>query len=168
MFRWKRDYHSFHSNQLFMLQGSVSHSTPQPTLDMCACLRLELGIQQQKGRRKKPGRSVWSTISIQGWSANFPILLLWTEQCFLKQVVLSRLKTSRDTEDQTKRNLDPSFKSLCFPPPPPPPRKTGMYTVQITLSLKFWIANLKCLGRCTCSWDTRGKVYIQIYTAMAV
>lgn len=86
----------------FMLQGSVSHSTPQPTLYMCACLRLELGIQQQERRRKKPGRSVWSTISIQGWSANFPTLLLWTEQYFLKQVVLSRWKTSRETEDHTK------------------------------------------------------------------
>jgi len=50
----------------FLLQGSASCSTPQLTLYVHACLRFELGIQQQKGRRKKPGRSIWSTISIQG------------------------------------------------------------------------------------------------------
>jgi len=43
------------------------------------------------------------------------------------------LKTSREMEDQTKQNLDPSFKSFCVFPL----EKQGSIMVQITLPLKF-------------------------------
>lgn len=48
------------------IQSTFSCSTAlQSALYVCSCLRPELGIQQIKGRRKKSGRFIWFTISIQ-------------------------------------------------------------------------------------------------------
>lgn len=92
-----------------MLQGSASHSTPQPTLYVHVCLRLELSIQLKREGIKSPADL---SGPLYQFRANLPI----SPGChyelsglLIKLVELSRLKTSRETEDQAKQNLDPSF-----------------------------------------------------------
>lgn len=93
----------------FMLQGSASHSTPQPTLYVHVCLRLELSIQLKREGEK-------SLADLSGppyqFKANLPIspcCCCELSGLLMKLVELTRLKTSRKTEDQTKQNLDPGF-----------------------------------------------------------